>query len=148
MSSSCMHMRDRWYACRLRLRVPARLSAQRLYSAHMARMHAIEANRSVIKLDAVKALLPPQYGADAASNHRCTIAHQHIAWPHSASTQESQPMFDGMDMYSRGYRFPPWFISRWSGYRGQVCLLDFKFTYSRVVEIRGTEFVLPQMYTQ
>ena len=31
-----------------------------------------------------------------------------------------------------------------SGYRGQVCLLDFKFTYARVVEILGTEFVLPQ----
>ena len=31
-----------------------------------------------------------------------------------------------------------------SGYRGQVCLLDFKFTYSRVVEILGTECVLPQ----
>ena len=31
-----------------------------------------------------------------------------------------------------------------SGYRGQACLLDFKFTYSRVVEILGTEFVLPQ----
>ena len=30
----------------------------------------------------------------------------------TASTQECQPMFDGMDMYSRGYRFPPWFISR------------------------------------
>ena len=35
-----------------------------------------------------------------------------IAWPHSASTQECQPIFDGMDMYNRGYRFPSWFTSR------------------------------------
>ena len=28
--------------------------------------------------------------------------------PHSASTQECQPIFDGMGMYSRGYMFPPW----------------------------------------
>ena len=35
-----------------------------------------------------------------------------IAWPHSASTQECQPIFNGMDLYRRGYRFPPRYVRR------------------------------------
>lgn len=41
------------------------MEARKLYSAHSARMHAIEANRSRIKLDAVKALLPENLGTQS-----------------------------------------------------------------------------------
>lgn len=53
------------HACRLRLSVPAKRTAQRLYHTHMARMHAIEESRSNIKLAVVKALLPSQLGTES-----------------------------------------------------------------------------------
>ena len=51
-------------------------------------------------------------GGGGARSKGLQHTHSHIAWPHSASTQECQPIFDGIDMCSRGYRFPPWFMSR------------------------------------
>lgn len=57
------------HACRLQLCTAAQQAVRNLYSTHVVRMHVIHQDRTKLKLQTVKTLLPPELGTPSYHCH-------------------------------------------------------------------------------